>query len=102
MVSVGHLTFLTQEYNVINYDLVATHGPIPQGLFLKQLGLPVRLQGLLKLAKTDERREEIRSAAVRLVDPTGMGKYQVMGITNKPSEKMKSASAWPFPEPDST
>jgi hypothetical protein len=59
-----------------------------------------RLQGLLKAAKTDERRQEICSAAARLVDPTGMGKeYQVMGITNKPSEKLES---WPFPEPDST
>ena len=76
---------------------------MPQGPFLKQLGLPLRLQGLLKAAKTDQRREEIRSAAARLVDPTGMGKeYQVMGITNKPSEKMKSAFAWPFPDPDLT
>lgn len=75
---------------------------MPQGPFLQQLGLPLRLQGLLKAAKTDERREEIRSSAERLVDPVGMGKeYQVMGITNRPSEGMKSASAWPFPDPDS-
>jgi len=74
---------------------------MPQGPFLKQLGLPLRLQGLLKAANTDARREEIRSAAERLVDPMGMGKeYQVMGITNKPSEGMESASAWPFPDPD--
>ena len=73
---------------------------MPQGQFLMQLGLPLRLQGLLKAAKTDERRQEICSAAARLVDPAGMGKeYQVMGITNKPSEKLES---WPFPEPDST
>jgi NADH dehydrogenase [ubiquinone] 1 alpha subcomplex assembly factor 7 len=72
-----------------------------QGPFLKQLGLPLRLQGLLKAAKTDERREEIRSAAVRLVDPMGMGKeYQVMGITNQVSGGSESASVWPFPDPD--
>lgn len=70
---------------------------------MKQLGLPLRLQGLLRAAKTDKRREEIRSAAKRLVDPVGMGKeYQVMGITNRPSERMKSASVWPFPDPAST
>jgi len=74
---------------------------MPQGPFLKQLGLPLRLQGLLKAAKTDERREEIRSAAVRLVDPMGMGKeYQVMGITNKLSKRSESACVWPFPDPD--
>jgi len=80
--------------------VVATHGPMPQGKFLMQLGLPYLLEGLLKVAKTDERRQEIRSAAASLVDPTGMGKeYQVMGIT---FEEMKSASTWPFPDPDST
>ena len=68
---------------------------MPQGQFLMQLGLQLRLQGLLKVAKTDERRQEISSAAARLVDPTGMGKeYQVMGITGKPSGELKS---WPFP-----
>ena len=82
---------------------VGTHGPMPQGRFLMQLGLPFRLEGLLKAAKTDERRQEIRSAAASLVDPTGMGKeYQVMGITSKTSEKTKSASTWPFPDPGST
>ena len=68
-----------------------------------QLGLPFRLEGLLKAAKTDERRQEIRSAAASLVDPTGMRReYQVMGITSEASEKMNSASTWPFPDPDPT
>ena len=76
---------------------------MPQGKFLMQLGLPFRLEGLLKAAKTDERRQEIRSAAASLVDPTGMRKeYQVMGITSEASEKMNSASTWPFPDPDPT
>ncbi|KAF8968058.1 S-adenosyl-L-methionine-dependent methyltransferase [Flammula alnicola] len=80
-------------------DLVTTHGPMPQGTFLKEMGLPLRLQGLLKTAKTEERREEIRGAAVRLVDPLGMGKeYQVLGITSEPpSPKTPEARAtWPF------
>jgi NADH dehydrogenase [ubiquinone] 1 alpha subcomplex assembly factor 7 len=68
-----------------------------------QLGLPLRLEGVLKEAKTDEQRQEIRNAAATLVDPTGMWKeYQIMGITSNPLEKMKSASAWPFPAPGST
>ena len=50
-----------------------------------QLGLPLRLEGLLEETKTAEQREEIRSAAAKLVNPTGMGKeYKVMGITSKP------------------
>jgi NADH dehydrogenase [ubiquinone] 1 alpha subcomplex assembly factor 7 len=62
-----------------------------------QLGLPLRFLGPLKEAKTDERRQEIRSAAARLVYLTGMGKEcQVMGITNKSSEIFTPASAWPF------
>ena len=68
-----------------------------------QLGLPLRLEGLLEETKTAEQREEIRSAAAKLVNPTGMGKeYKVMGITSKTSEKTKSASTWPFPDPGST
>ena len=62
-----------------------THGPTPQEKFLMQLGLPLRLEGLLEETKTAEQREEIRSAAAKLVNPTGMGKeYKVMGITSKP------------------
>ena len=69
-----------------------------------QLGLPLRLQGLLKAAKTDEQRQEIRSTVAELVDPTGMWKeHQVMGLTGKPLEELEPAPpVWPFPDPDDT
>ncbi|KAJ3504155.1 hypothetical protein NLJ89_g8088 [Agrocybe chaxingu] len=81
--------YLTEAMN----DLVATYGPITQGSFLERMGLQLRLQGLLKAAKTDDQGERLKEAATRLVDPSGMGKeYQVLGITNKPSHKI----IWPF------
>lgn len=70
-----------------------------QGDFLKNMGLPFRLQGLLKAAKSEERREDLRGAAARLVDPVGMGKeYQVLGITGEsPSaDGAEVAPVWPF------
>ncbi|KJA16455.1 hypothetical protein HYPSUDRAFT_47373 [Hypholoma sublateritium FD-334 SS-4] len=76
-------------------DLVTIHGPMLQGDFLKNMGLPFRLQGLLRSAKSEERREELRGAAARLVDPVGMGKeYQVLGITGE--SLSADAPVWPF------
>lgn len=63
------------------------------------MGLPFRLQGLLKAAKSEERRDELRGAAARLVDPVGMGKeYRVLGITGEfPSaERAEGTPVWPF------
>ncbi|KAF8150719.1 DUF185-domain-containing protein [Crassisporium funariophilum] len=81
-------------------NLVTTYGPIPQGAFLANMGLQLRLQSLLKNAATDTRRDEIRDAAARLVDPMGMGKeYQVMGITN---HLPAGSQVWPFVEQKST
>lgn len=78
---------------------LATYGPISQGAFLERMGVELRLLYLLKAAETDKRRKEIREAAMRLVDPIGMGKeYQVMGIANKTpkSEESKDTVVWPF------
>lgn len=81
-------------------DLVATYGPIDQRTFLHSMGLPTRLKGLLKGAKTQEKKEGLWRAASRLVDVDGMGRqYQVLGITNecRPSvEGDESVPAWPF------
>ena len=63
------------------------------------MGLRLRVDALVRNAKTDERRTAIRDAAKRLVDPVGMGKeYQVMGITNFGSgaEARSPADVWPF------
>jgi NADH dehydrogenase [ubiquinone] 1 alpha subcomplex assembly factor 7 len=56
-------------------------GPISQSNFLLSLGMEPRLQKLLDSASTPERKEDIRKAGARLIDPLGMGtQYQVMGV----------------------
>jgi len=78
-------------------------GPISQGLFLVRMGLGMRLRTLLQAAKTEERLQEMHGAAMRLIDPDGMGgQYQVLGIT---SERPKDADTtipepWPFVKED--
>ncbi|KAK4056623.1 hypothetical protein OIO90_002471 [Microbotryomycetes sp. JL221] len=62
-------------------DIATCHEPMTQASFLYSLGLEPRLQGLLRQAKP-ERKKDIESAAKRLVDPTGMGtQYKVMMLT---------------------
>ncbi|KAG7451355.1 DUF185-domain-containing protein [Guyanagaster necrorhizus] len=74
-------------------DLVPTYGPLPQSQFLVSMGLEARVNMLIRSAKTEERAEDIRKAAQRLVDEAGMGKeYKVLGISNSPSEH----GVWPF------
>jgi NADH dehydrogenase [ubiquinone] 1 alpha subcomplex assembly factor 7 len=65
------------------------------------MGLRLRVDALVRNAKTDERRAAIRDAAKRLVDPVGMGKeYQVTAITNfhSSAEAQAPADVWPFVE----
>lgn len=58
------------------------HGPITQRDFLVSLGLGPRLDKLLKAAKSLERKQEIASAARRLVDSEGMGtEYKFLAVT---------------------
>ncbi|WRT65970.1 uncharacterized protein IL334_002921 [Kwoniella shivajii] len=72
-------------------------GPIPQSSFLLSLGLQPRLRKLIDSAP-EERKEDIRKSAQRLIDPLGMGaQYQVMGISSgelKPGEDI-----YPFINP---
>ena len=49
------------------------------------MGLTLRLEGLLREARTEEQQQEIRSVPAKVESATGMGKeYQVMGITSNP------------------
>ncbi|WWC88170.1 uncharacterized protein L201_003075 [Kwoniella dendrophila CBS 6074] len=58
-------------------------GPISQSSFLLSLGLQPRLKKLIDSATNENRKEDIRKSAQRLIDPLGMGgQYQVMGITS--------------------
>lgn len=79
---------------ILTYPLVTTHGPIAQSTFLKNMGLHVRVDALVRSARTQEQRNAIQQAADRLVDPAGMGvQYQIMGITGG---KDPSKPVWPF------
>ncbi|KAG5337281.1 hypothetical protein C0989_009927 [Termitomyces sp. Mn162] len=72
---------------------VDKHGPLTQADFLNRMGMPVRVMGLVRQAKDEERRSTILDAAERLVDPAGMGKeYKVFGFTNIEA----SPSVYPF------
>jgi hypothetical protein len=80
---------------MLNYiEEVTPHGPIPQSSFLTRMGLEVRVEGL-KRGALEERRKCIESAAMRLVDPVGMGKeYLVLGINSDDNR----GGTWPFVE----
>ncbi|KDR78957.1 hypothetical protein GALMADRAFT_244641 [Galerina marginata CBS 339.88] len=78
-------------------DIVTPLGPIPQGDFLTRMGLALRLRTLLQAAKTEEHQNTIHGAAMRLVDPKGMGRqYQVLGITNARPTHTDGHESWPF------
>ena len=58
------------------------HGPVPQGDFLKTLGIEARASALLESA-TPEQRIEIAAALGRLTDPSQMGGlFKVLAITD--------------------
>lgn len=59
-----------------------------------RLGLEARLRKLMDSATTEDRKEDIRKGATRLIDPLGMGsQYQVMGISTTP----EGEEVYPFP-----
>jgi SAM-dependent MidA family methyltransferase len=58
----------------------AVHGPVPQGVFLKALGLQIRTEKLA--ASHPARAAELRDAADRLAAPARMGQlFKAMAIT---------------------
>ncbi|WVW80448.1 hypothetical protein I302_102430 [Kwoniella bestiolae CBS 10118] len=76
-------------------------GPISQSSFLLSLGLQPRLRKLLDSATDEGRKEDIRKAAQRLIDPLGMGgQYQVMGVTDDRALKgAEGGEIYPFIAP---
>jgi len=62
-------------------DKVCCYGPIPQGEFLKNLGIEYRLKRLLKDAKSEEQRNYLRSSFEMLVNEDKMGsRFKVMAL----------------------
>lgn len=56
-------------------------GPMFQSHFLKALGVDQRVQALVANAANPQRQKDIQAAALRLVDPSGMGaQYKAFGI----------------------
>lgn len=61
---------------------VRADGPVMQRDFLARLGLRVRLDALLGSVDDETTKEAVRSAALRLVEPDGMGQlFKVMAIS---------------------
>jgi len=59
----------------------AVHGPISQGAFLEQLGLPLRIEALCR-GKTPAQMQTIHSGAHRIAAPSQMGEiFKVMCIS---------------------
>jgi NADH dehydrogenase [ubiquinone] 1 alpha subcomplex assembly factor 7 len=59
----------------------AAHGPVPQGVFLKRLGIVARAALLLRNAKPQQR-DDIAAACERLIGEAQMGNlFQVLAIT---------------------
>ncbi|ORY24701.1 S-adenosyl-L-methionine-dependent methyltransferase [Naematelia encephala] len=76
----ANVDFAYLKESLIGLDARAL-GPISQMSFLGSLGLETRTKRLLDAA-TPERRDDIRKAVDRLINPLGMGtQYQVMAIT---------------------
>ncbi|MEM1381785.1 MAG: SAM-dependent methyltransferase [Pseudomonadota bacterium] len=59
-------------------------GPIRQADFLERMGLHLRLGAIEKSMENDQKREDFRSGALRLIDRSGMGNlFKVMAISPK-------------------
>ena len=60
----------------------AVLGPVPQGCFLRDLGIEQRADAL-KRGATAAQARDIRSGLMRLTDPRAMGQmFKVMAITH--------------------
>ncbi|KAH8925512.1 DUF185-domain-containing protein [Atractiella rhizophila] len=79
---------ISQSFN----EQATSHGPLTQAQFLNSLGLPLRLARLANDPRNSARRDDIVSAAQRLVDEAGMGnQYKVMAVLPK-----GVPTGWPF------
>jgi NADH dehydrogenase [ubiquinone] 1 alpha subcomplex assembly factor 7 len=60
-----------------------THGPVPQGLFLRRLGIEARAEVLLRAATAAQARD-VPAALRRLIDPDQMGTlFKALAITHR-------------------
>jgi len=79
----AHVDFAALARKARSED-VRADGPVMQRDFLTRLGLRVRLEALMNSVDGEEKREAIRSAALRLVDADGMGSlFKVLSISPK-------------------
>lgn len=83
--------------------LATPRGSIAQRDFLAHMGIEPRLRKLVDANPNAARKDEMISAARRLVDPTGMGvQYRFLGVTGtgwRPLAKGEE-DAWPFLNPE--
>ncbi|KAH9167860.1 DUF185-domain-containing protein [Lactarius sanguifluus] len=73
------------------------HGPLSQRAFLLRMGIGMRVGTLQRAAASPARADALTEAAVRLVDPAGMGReYKVMGVTGGATAAADADWVWPF------
>ena len=63
----------------------AVWGPVPQGVFLRTLGIHLRIARLLERAQPEQRRE-LRAALFRLTDPSQMGELFKVLVLSRPGD----------------
>lgn len=78
-----HVKFIAEKE-----DRLITFGPVEQGEFLKRMGGDVRLEALIKNAKSPENIEGLKSGYDMLTSPTKMGKrFKFLSMFPKVLEK---------------
>lgn len=81
----SNVDFASLRDALVEFPKVFAHGPISQSDFLTRMGLEPRLAALLRAAKEEKRRKDMKEAGMKLVDmgPQGMGrKFAFMALTN--------------------
>ncbi|MDF3033939.1 MAG: hypothetical protein K0R76_893 [Alphaproteobacteria bacterium] len=77
-----HVDFNTLE-DILSWGGCDIYGPIPQGDFLKAMGLDIRTERLCERA-TSEQRGALRTSAVRLTHPAHMGTlFKAMAVVRE-------------------
>ncbi|KAI0072761.1 DUF185-domain-containing protein [Panus rudis PR-1116 ss-1] len=72
-------------------------GPLSQAEFLTRMGILMRVDMLNKAVSDEQHKKEIASAALRLIDPSGMGnQYKVLGISGVKEDRLSPELAFPF------
>ncbi len=79
----AHVDFEALSRTAVDHGAIA-HGPVTQGRFLENLGLPLRVEMLCK-GKGADKAEEVRAGAYRISAPNQMGEIFKVLCLSQPS-----------------